>query len=86
MPKVYAVRDRKASIFHRPFFERDHVMAVRGFEDACKDEKSPFAKWPGDYELLYMGEFAENTGKFELLDLPVVMADPMQFLSGQKPA
>jgi len=80
MPKIYCVRDRKAQMFHKPFYERDHVMAIRGFEDACKDDKSPFFKWPGDFELLYLGDFEESTGKFKLLDLPTVMADPVQFL------
>jgi len=80
MAKVYAIRDRKAKVFHRPIFERDHVMAVRAFEDACRDTNSSLHKWPYDYELLFLGEFDEATGKFQMVDLPVVMAEPGQFV------
>jgi len=81
MAKVYVIRDRKAKLFARPFFERDHVMAIRSFEDACRDEKSSFAKWPDDYELLCLGDFDETTGKFHQLERPSLMAEPNQFVA-----
>jgi len=83
MANVYVVRDRKAGVHHRPFYERDHVMAIRGFEDACKKEDSPFRKWPADFELLHLGEFDDATGKFKQLDTAAVMAEPNQFLNPQ---
>jgi len=79
MNKVYCVRDRKAKIFHKPFIERDHVMAIRGFEDACKNPETPFAKWPGDFELLYLGDFDPATGRMKELEQFTVLADPLQF-------
>lgn len=86
MANVYCVRDRKANVYWKPVYERDHVMAIRGFEDTCKNPESSFHKWPGDFELLHLGKFDENTGKFVQLETPAVMADPMQFLSGPKVA
>jgi len=84
MANVYAVRDRKAGVFHRPFYERDHVMAIRGFEDACRKEDSPFRKWPSDFELLHLGNFEDASGRFTLLETPAVMAEPNQFLDAAK--
>lgn len=81
MARLYCVRDRKAGIFWNPIIERDNVQAIRSFETSCKNSESSFFKWPGDFELLYLGEFHTDTGKISLLDIPQVLADPMQFLS-----
>jgi len=80
MANVYVVRDRKAGVFNRPFYERDHTLAIRGFEDACRKDDSPFRKWPSDFELLHLGSFNESTGKFDQLEHPAVMAEPNQFV------
>lgn len=83
MQKLYCVRDRKANLCHRPFVERDHVMAIRGFEQICQDPKSPMSMWPGEFELLHLGVFDDVSGKFQNLDMPLVLADGLQF---QRPA
>jgi hypothetical protein len=79
MPNVYCVRDRKSATFWTPVFDRDHVQATRSFEVACRNPESQFAKWPGDFELLFLGEFDVKSGKFKFLEHPLVLADPMQF-------
>jgi len=81
MAKIYCVRDRKSNSYWKPVYDRDHVMAIRSFEDTCKQSESLLHKWPNDFELMYLGEFDEVTGKFTVLDVPTVMAEPNQFLS-----
>lgn len=77
--KFYCVRDRKANVCNRPFAERDHVMAIRGFEQLVQNPETPLSKWPADFELLHLGEFDEATAKFSNLEMPLVLADGMQF-------
>jgi len=81
MSRMYCVRDRKAGLYWNPVVERDNVQAIRSFEMACQNPEHQFSKWPGDFELLYMGEFDQEKGTVALLHPPVVLADPMQFLS-----
>jgi len=81
MLKVFVVRDRKAKTFWAPVYDRDSVHAIRSFESTCRDPQSQFAKWPSDFELLYLGMFNQETGKFNLLEYPEVLAEPNQFLS-----
>jgi len=79
MNRLYCVRDRKANLFWRPVVERDHVQAIRSFENSCRQADSVFAKWPGDYELLHIGDFDESTGRIVQPESFVILADPMQF-------
>jgi len=78
--KLYAVRDRKAGVFHKPFVERDNVSAIRGFEVACSQAESQMCKWPGDFELQFLADMDEVTGKFSAPKESVVLADPLQFV------
>lgn len=61
--RCYAVKDLKAAAFAPPFFLGRDEVAVRTFADACKDPTHPMSKHPDDYELHYLGEFDDETGK-----------------------
>lgn len=77
---LYCVRDRKANLCHRPVSDRDHVQAIRAFELSCRNPDSQFAQWPGDFELLFLGTFDVQTGRFKQDSAPlVVLADATQF-------
>ena len=62
--KVFAVYDSKACHFGPPFFDRTVGSAVRGFEDACNNEKSELCKFPSDYTLFEIGEYDDVKGEF----------------------
>lgn len=68
--KVYSIRDAKGDFFGNPFFKRSHGEAERDFHLACNDEKSMLSKFPEDYDLYYLGEFEDKSGKFKPLDTP----------------
>lgn len=61
--KVFTVRDDKAGAFMQPFFSPTMGTAERSFMDACKGE-GPFAKYPHDYNLYYLCDYDDQTGKF----------------------
>jgi len=68
--KMYSVRDAKSEIFHPPFFQKTHGEAERTFHKLCNDEKSSMFIYPEDYDLYYVGEYDDNTGKLAPLDTP----------------
>lgn len=83
MTALFCVRDRKANVFKPPFPEKNKVEAVRAFQIVCNKEgdHNQFRLYPDDFELLYLGEFNESTGKFALVEFPEVMASPRDFLA-----
>lgn len=62
--KVFAVFDKAVSAFERPFFARSGAEAIRSFQDAVNDSKSPFFSHADDFELHQLGDFADDTGLF----------------------
>lgn len=62
MMKLYAVRDVKADSFGSPMSIATKGLALRGFADACADERSELAKYPDDYMLYELGTYDPNSG------------------------
>lgn len=70
--KMFAVRDSKAQAFLQPFFSVQNGSAIRAFQDACGDEKSPFARHSEDFILYELGTFNDATGEMVSL-MPIKM-------------
>jgi hypothetical protein len=68
--KIYSIRDSKAEYFTQPFFKKTHGEAERDFTMLAKDEKSQIAQFPEDYDLYYIGDYDDQTGKMTPLDTP----------------
>lgn len=68
--KMFCIRDAKADIFHRPFFSSTHGEAERQFVQVVNDDKSTIFKFPEDFDLYYLGEYDDNSGKIKSLDTP----------------
>lgn len=68
--KAYSIRDSKADVFNTPFYQKTHGEAERTFQQLAKDEKSTICKYPDDFDLYYLGEYDDQTGKMESLDSP----------------
>lgn len=60
---VAAVHDKKAEQYQNLMTVPSKAFAVRGFMDACKDENSPFAKYPEEFNLVMLGVLDNKTGK-----------------------
>lgn len=58
-----SVYDEKVGCFMQPFCVRSRGEAIRGFMDACRDEKMAFHMHPEDYKLYLVGEFLEDSGQ-----------------------
>ena len=70
MLKMYSIRDSKGEIFNLPFFKKTHGEAERDFHQLCQDKNSTVAKYPTDFDLYYVGDYDDSTGKVQPLDAP----------------
>lgn len=63
--KVYSLRDVRTEAFMRPMFVQNQKVIERVMEDGLRDESSNLSRHPEDYQLYYLGEFDEDTGKID---------------------
>lgn len=55
--------------------------AERTFHQMAHDEKSIIWKYPQDFDLYYLGEFDDLTGKYKALDTPQHMTKGIDLLA-----
>ncbi|AZL83006.1 nonstructural protein [Apis mellifera associated microvirus 22] len=68
--KMFSIRDSKTEVFNNPFFQKTHGEAERSFKQLSEDPKSTVSQFPEDYDLYFLGEYDDNTGKMDTLDTP----------------
>lgn len=68
--KIFSIRDSKGEIYGQPFFQKTAGEAERSFKSLVQDEKSMVSKYPEDFDLYYLGEYDDLTGKIKSLDTP----------------
>lgn len=68
--KMFTIRDSKAEVYNTPFFQKTHGEAERSFRQLVTDEKSMPGKYPEDFDLYYVGDFDDQSGKLKALDTP----------------
>ena len=49
--KLYAVLDNCSGVYDGPVPANTDGLALRNFEDMCKNPQSPMSKHPGDFSL-----------------------------------
>lgn len=81
--KIYSIWDQKGEIFNTPFYQRTHGEAERSFKQVVNDEKSNLCRYPEDYDLYYLGEYDDQTGKMMPKETPQHMIKATQ-LKGEK--
>jgi len=77
----FAVYDKQAMAFGRPFFFPTRGMAIRTFMDEVNrpDENSLIYKHPADFALFYIGEFNDSDGYFTPSKNPEPVAQAIDF-------
>lgn len=68
--KIYSIRDSKGEIYNPPFFNKTHGEAERNFRDLANDKQTTVGRHPEDYDLYYIGEYDDQTGKVQANDTP----------------
>lgn len=67
---MYAIRDAKSEAFLNPFFKITHGEAERDFHQAVNDPQTSLNKYPEDFDLYYLGQYDDRSGKLTSLDTP----------------
>jgi hypothetical protein len=72
---ICAVKDRATDAFGRPIFVPTAAAGIRTFQDEINraDPNNAFHSHPDDYDLFDLGTFDDNTGHFDLHDLPQLL-------------
>jgi len=68
--QVFTIRDSKSESFGTPFFQKSKGEAIRTLQELTKEQKSLISKYPEDFDLYYVGQYDDQTGKIQPLDTP----------------
>lgn len=79
---MYAVKDTKAGVFNTPFFQHTHGSAERSFQELVRDPQSLCSKYPGDYDLYFIGYMFDETGEFKPEKNPLHIVSGSQLANG----
>lgn len=70
--EIFSIHDSATEMYGRPFFMVARGQALRSFKDEINrvDNSNDLAKHPDDFSLYHLGSFDDNTGSFQLFDIP----------------
>lgn len=60
--KIFAVQDVKADLYGPPFYMSTTAEALRAFTDLVNDPNTTVGRHPGDFRLMEIGEWNNETG------------------------
>lgn len=84
--KLFAVYDLKAQFYGNPFLFTHKGEAIRAFMTACGDPQTNMYRYPEDYQLFYLGEYDDTTGRFAGLPHPEHLNNAIEFTTKLKEA
>lgn len=76
--KIFTIRDTKAEMYNTPFFQKSVGEAERNFKTLVNDSKSTVSQYPEDFDLYYIGDYDDLTGKINELPAPSHVAKAVQ--------
>jgi len=68
--QIVCVYDSKAKAFMDPIFIPNIPIAQRAFKNAANDPTTYIAQSPEDYTLFHIGNYDDETCKFEIFGTP----------------
>lgn len=63
LQQLFAVYDKKAQLYAKPFAMQNKAVALRAFGNACADPSTELFKHPADFCLHLVGTFDDETGE-----------------------
>lgn len=73
--KLFAIRDTKGNFYGAPFTQHSTVDAERTFMKLRREHNSNINLYPQDFDLYHVGNYDNQTGKIQALDVPVHMVN-----------
>lgn len=69
----YAFYDNKSNQYDTPFYCKMDLHARRHYQMVANDQKSIIHSFPEDFDLVRLGYFNSNTGKFKPVFDPIII-------------
>jgi len=63
--QAFSIYDRKALVYHPPFFAATQPAAIRMLSDLVQDANTSVGRHPGDYVLYLVGSYSDSNGTLE---------------------
>lgn len=82
--KICSVYDSKVNAYMQPFFCRTTGEATRLWTDTVNDPKTQFFQHPGDFTLMELGVYDEESGRIEMNDAYNNLGTAMQYKKDQQ--
>jgi len=86
--KIYTLRDSKSEVYNLPIFQKTHGEAERFLKSIISEDPKQLpgyyanvSKYPEDFDLYFLGDYDESTGKCKLLDTPQHMVKAVNLKS-----
>lgn len=80
---IYSVFDKVALVYGNPFISVSKGVAIRDFANASKDPASGINRNPLDFSLMDLGTFDDSTGIITAHTQPTVVAQAIDYCSGE---
>lgn len=80
--QVVACYDKKARAFTKPFYVGHTDLAIRAFGGAANTPGEQVSDHPEDFSLHHLGQFNDETGLFDLKQLPYHLAEAINLKKG----
>lgn len=78
---MFSIYDCKAEAFLPPFILPKTSMAQRAFADCANSETHQFGTNPEDYTLFKLGNFDDETAKFDALRTPESLGIALEYVN-----
>lgn len=63
--QAFSIYDRKALVYHPPFFAPTVPAAIRVLADLVQDTNTSVGRHPGDYVMYLVGNYSDSNGTLE---------------------
>lgn len=80
---AYSIYDRKALVYHPPFYYPTDGAAVRAFSDVTHDTSTQMGRHPGDFALYCVGTYNDTKGELAALSPLRHVVDAVALLQKQ---
>lgn len=80
--KVYAYKNKKVGFFMPPFFknEEPNIIATDQYRAIATNLKKAKENHIEELQIFLLGQFDDNTGKFDLMDEPRLVMDCQEIM------
>lgn len=77
--QIFAVYDKKAMMYLKPFPALNNSVALRMFSDIVIDPNTQFFRHGEDFDLYHIAYFDDNSGQFENVKNPIPLGKATDF-------